>query len=134
MNQDSWISTVTMERELRWPPAPLTTDWTAAIASVHRLAALRPRLIAAGHGLPMEGEQATRAMEIFAAGFAPPRDGRYVRRPARADEHGVVSLPPPVADPMGGAIRGGAIAAAITGVALTVRRARRRSRRRLAFR
>jgi glyoxylase-like metal-dependent hydrolase (beta-lactamase superfamily II) len=129
MNQESWITTVTMERELRWPPAPLTTDWTAANASVHRLAALRPRAIAAGHGLPMTGDRATLAMEAFASRFVPPRDGRYVRRPARADEHGVVSLPPPVADPVGGAIRGGAIAAAVTGVVLTVDRARRRSRR-----
>jgi glyoxylase-like metal-dependent hydrolase (beta-lactamase superfamily II) len=133
MNQESWVSTVTLERELRWPPAPLTTDWTAANASVHRLAALRPRAIAAGHGLPMIGDDTTTAMEIFASHFAPPRGGRYVRRPARADQRGVVSLPPPVADPVGGAIRGGAIAAAATGVMLTVSRARRRGRRRAAL-
>jgi glyoxylase-like metal-dependent hydrolase (beta-lactamase superfamily II) len=132
MNQESWLSTVTMERELRWPPAPLTTDWTAANASVHRLAALHPRAIAAGHGLPMTGDDTTRAMQIFASHFAPPRGGRYVRRPARADQRGIVSLPPLVADPVGGAIRGGAIAAAATGVMLTVSRARRRARRRRA--
>jgi glyoxylase-like metal-dependent hydrolase (beta-lactamase superfamily II) len=133
MNQESWVSTVTLERELRWPPAPLTTDWTAANASVHRLAALRPRAIAAGHGLPITGDDTAGAMEIFASHFAPPRGGRYVRRPARADQRGVVSLPPPVADPVGGAIRGGAIAAAATGVMLTVGRARRRARRRAAL-
>jgi len=30
MNQESWLSTVMREPELRWPPAALTTDWTAA--------------------------------------------------------------------------------------------------------
>jgi len=133
MNQESWVSTVMRDRELRWPPAPLTTDWTAANASVHRLAALRPRAIAAGHGLPVTGDDTPRAMQDFASHFAPPRAGRYIRRPARADQRGVVSLPPPVADPVGGAIRGGAIAAAATGVMLTaVSRARRRMRRRAA--
>ena len=129
MNQESWIETLKMDRELRWPPAPLTTDWTAANASVHHLAALQPRAIAAGHGLPMTGEGVTLEMDGFASRFAPPRDGRYVRRPARADERGVVSLPPPVADPVGGAIRGGAIAAVVTGIVLTVSRSRQRSRR-----
>jgi glyoxylase-like metal-dependent hydrolase (beta-lactamase superfamily II) len=134
MNQESWVSSVTMKRELRWPPAPLTTDWTAANASVHRLAALRPRSIAAGHGLPMVGDDAPRAMENFATHFAPPRAGRYMRRPARTDEHGVTFLPSPVADPVGGAIRGGAIAAAVTGVVLSVSRAHRRNRRRAVLR
>jgi glyoxylase-like metal-dependent hydrolase (beta-lactamase superfamily II) len=134
MNQESWLSTVMRERELRWPPAALTTDWTAANASVHRLAALRPRAIAAGHGLPMTGDDTTRAMRDFALHFVPPRAGRYMRRPARADRRGVVSLPPPVADPVGGAIRGGAIAAAATGVMLTaVSQVRRRLRRTAAL-
>jgi hypothetical protein len=56
-----------------------------------------------------------------------------MRRPARADQRGVVSLPPPVADPVGGAIRGGAIAAAATGIVLTLSRVRRRIRRRAAL-
>jgi glyoxylase-like metal-dependent hydrolase (beta-lactamase superfamily II) len=133
MNQESWLATVMRERELRWPPAALTTDWTAANASVHRLAALHPRAIAAGHGLPLTGDDTARAMQNFASHFAPPRAGRYIRRPARADQRGVVSLPPPVADPVGGAIRGGAIAAAATGVMLTaVSQVRRHMRRRTA--
>lgn len=130
MNQESWISNVTLVRELRWPPAPLTTDWSAARRSVEHLAALRPKAIAAGHGLPITGEGAAAALERFSEQFAPPADGRYVRQPARADERGVISLPPPVADPVGGAIRGGAIAAAVTGLVMTVSRARRRPPRR----
>ena len=125
MNQDSWIANVTMDRELRWPPAPLTTDWAAATASIHKLAALKPRSIAAGHGLPIVGDAATSALENFAAGFAPPADGRYVRQPARTDESGVVSLPPPPPDPVGGALRGATVAAALTGVALAIRRRQR---------
>jgi glyoxylase-like metal-dependent hydrolase (beta-lactamase superfamily II) len=133
MNQESWVSTVVMERQLRWPPAPMTTDWSAARRSVERIAALRPKAIAAGHGLPMTGEAAAGELERFAEAFEAPADGRYVRQPARTDERGVVSLPPPIADPVGAAIRGGAIAAAVTGVVLSVDRARR-PRRRVAIR
>jgi hypothetical protein len=45
-----------------------------------------------------------------------------------------VYLPPTVADPVGGAIRGGAIAAAVTGIVLSVSRAQRHTRRRAVLR
>ena len=41
--------------ELHGPPAYLTPDWTAAWASVERLAGLRPKTVAVGHGKPLSG-------------------------------------------------------------------------------
>jgi glyoxylase-like metal-dependent hydrolase (beta-lactamase superfamily II) len=126
MNQDSWTTLVTMPRELRWPPAPLTSDWSAARTSLHRLAELRPSAIAAGHGLPMSGPEVAEQLERFARHFMPPRDGRYVRQAAFANENGVVSLPPPVPDPVGTAILAATATAATAGFAIALARSRRR--------
>lgn len=125
MNQESWVTTLTMPRQIRWPPAPLTTDWEAAGESVRRLAALRPHLLAAGHGLPMSGDHLADALENFARAFTPPQDGRYVREPAVADQRGVVHLPPPVADPVGAAMRMAGGAAAVVALIAAIGRARR---------
>lgn len=127
MNQESWVGTVTMPRELRWPPAPLTTDWGAAHDSVRRLAALRPRSVAAGHGLPLSGEYLADALDAFARNFMPPTRGRYVRQPARADQGGVTVVPPPVRDPVGALVRVAIGSAAVAALMLTVSRARHRT-------
>lgn len=115
MNQESWATTVTMPRELRWPPIPLTCDWGAARASVRRLAALRPHSLGAGHGLPMSGGHVADALQSFATELMPPAHGRYVDEPVLADERGLVAVPPSVPDPVGTTLRviGGA---AVVGV------------------
>jgi hypothetical protein len=89
-----------LRAEFSVPPAPLTTDWAAARESVERLAALRPRTVAAGHGPPVTGDSVADDLERFAERFTPPARGRYHDRPAIADESGVVEVPPPVADPL----------------------------------
>jgi glyoxylase-like metal-dependent hydrolase (beta-lactamase superfamily II) len=124
MNQESWIKTVTTPKELSWPPAPLTTDWPSAMHSVRRLADLHPSAVAAGHGLPIAGDVAA-SLNAFAAVMSPPAHGRYVRRPAIADETGVVAIPPPAPDPLGTALRVAAAAALTTGVVMATRRMRR---------
>ncbi|CAN5752948.1 MBL fold metallo-hydrolase [soil metagenome] len=126
MNQESWTTTITMPRELRWPPAPMTTDWDAATASIQRLAALRPHTVVAGHGLPIVGEQVADLMDTFASNFKRPSHGRYVRQPALADRRGVVDIPPPAADPVGSALRvaAGSAAMAALGLAVSLRRRR----------
>jgi len=126
MNMESWSTMVTMPQELRWPPAPLTTDWAAAADSLRRLAELRPHFIAAGHGVPMAGDQIADRLEKFARRFTPPPDGRYVREPAIADERGVVRIPPPVADPVGSAIWAVAGSAAVLAFIATAAGHRRR--------
>lgn len=125
MNMESWRTMVTMPRELRWPPSPMTTDWDAARESVRRLAALRPRAIAAGHGLPMTGDHIADELEEFAGAFHPPADGRYVRQPALADERGVVTVPPPVPDPVGSTMRIIAGTAAVALLMVSIGRVRR---------
>jgi glyoxylase-like metal-dependent hydrolase (beta-lactamase superfamily II) len=92
MNLDSLVATITKRRELCRPPVPATMDWERARRSVQLLAGLRPRVIAAGHGAPMEG--AADELQRLADHFPIPARGRYVREPVRADENGITYLPP----------------------------------------
>jgi len=121
MNLDSWTKTVTMPVELCWPPAPLTTDWNAARESVRRLAALGPRAIAAGHGLPFTEPHIAEALETFVETFRAPEHGRYVAHAVVADRGGIVELPPPVPDPVGRLLRGAAASAAVAALVMGVR-------------
>lgn len=98
VNQDSALSMFNLRSEFSVPPAPLTTDWSAARASVERLADLRPYTIGAGHGSPVRGPRVADDLERFAHTFTPPVGGRYSDRPAVTDERGVVSVPPPAPD------------------------------------
>jgi glyoxylase-like metal-dependent hydrolase (beta-lactamase superfamily II) len=117
-NQDSWVGMMTHKQVLRRPPAPFTTDWIAARRSIELLAGLNPSTVGAGHGIPMKG--IAEEFQRFAANFTPPRQGRYVNEPARADEQGVLELPPPVPDPLPKVAAGVGIAA-LLGTALIVR-------------
>jgi glyoxylase-like metal-dependent hydrolase (beta-lactamase superfamily II) len=101
--QESALAALTQKPEIHGPPAYFTSDWPAARRSVERLAALEPWRVATGHGPPLEGEEVLEGLRRLARDFdriAVPRRGRYVRQPALADERGVVSLPPPVPDPL----------------------------------
>lgn len=82
------------------PPAYATTDWHLARRSVEAIARLEPELLATGHGVPLRGAAMRSGLEALVRDFAlvMPEDGRYVREPARFDEDGVVSVPPPVPD------------------------------------
>jgi hypothetical protein len=124
MDMDSWVSQLTRKREFHRPPAPFTPDWEAARSSVEALADLEPSVVAAGHGLPVEGPHVAEELRGFAGRFSPPGTGRYVDQPARADEEGVRDLPPPVPDPLPRVVAGAAVAVAlvVAGVALTRRR------------
>lgn len=124
-DQEVWSSLVVKPRELHGPPAPLTYDWGAAVSSLQELARLRPTSIAAGHGLPIEGGLVADAFETFARTFAPPPDGRYVRQPLLADDHGLVRIPPPVPDPVGVMLRAVAVTAAIGSVVMLANNRRR---------
>jgi glyoxylase-like metal-dependent hydrolase (beta-lactamase superfamily II) len=99
MNLDAWSSYLTRKRELSRPSPPFTFDWETTRRSVERLADLEPRVVAAGHGLPIAGDRLAAELRGFAGRLTPPRRGRYVSRPPRADERGITELPPPVPDP-----------------------------------
>lgn len=126
MNVDSWIEQMRRRPELCKPPAPLTSDWEAAEESVKLIAALAPRAIGAGHGLPVAGEGLVDATRRFAATFAPPRHGRYVAAPASTGPAGLEWVPPPVPDPLARHAAGAAIML-LSGIGLAA--AGRRGRR-----
>ncbi len=94
---DKWSSQPTWPRELSRPPTPLTPDWEAACDSVQALAALSPKVIAAGHGLPMGGE----GLAAFALAMHEPAGGRYSGSPAEyAPDGSLADVPPPMPDPL----------------------------------
>jgi len=100
--QESLLGVVTRKQEVWRPPAYFTPDWESARRSVEELSWLDPRLVATGHGTPMDGPEMRLQLEDLVRNFGHymPMDGRYVRQPAVADETGVVALPPPVSDPV----------------------------------
>ena len=123
--QESALAVLSQRQEVQGPPAYYTTDWDEARRSVERLAALEPSVAATGHGVPMRGERGLRELQALARDFdrlARPAHGRYVHEPARTDASGVVSVPPPVADPLPKVLAGVAVAAAAAVAANAMRR------------
>jgi glyoxylase-like metal-dependent hydrolase (beta-lactamase superfamily II) len=118
--QESMLAALTQRPELHGPPMYYTTDWDAARESVRRLSTLEPEVAATGHGRPLRGPLMREALHTLAENFdmlAVPRRGRYVNMPAVADANGVVSVPPPVRDPLPGILMGIG-AAVVVGVAV----------------
>lgn len=99
-NMDSYVGIATQAQEIANPPAPFNYDWDACRTSVQQLAGLSPFTVGAGHGKPMSGPSVAEDMRQFVEHFTPPTHGRYIPTPARADETGVVSVPPPASDPL----------------------------------
>jgi glyoxylase-like metal-dependent hydrolase (beta-lactamase superfamily II) len=100
VNQDSMIGAITQAQQVSRPPAYYTPDWEQAWASVQKLADLNPRVLAAGHGNPMAGDEALQELRELARNFPIPDYGRYVQEPAQFDNDGIAYLPPPVSDPV----------------------------------
>ena len=115
MDMDSWTGLVSGRKVLARGGAPFITDWQATEASVKKIAALQPTVLGAGHGIPMSEPDLPTRLSRYAARFLPPRHGRYIRRPARADESGIVSLPPAPFDPVPFATAGALL---LVGIAL----------------
>jgi glyoxylase-like metal-dependent hydrolase (beta-lactamase superfamily II) len=100
VNQNSMRDVLSQRQQVSSPPPYYTCDWQSAERSVKRLAELNPRVLAAGHGIPMRGAQASTQLRALANNFPVPEHGRYVQEPARSDESGITYLPPPVHDPV----------------------------------
>jgi hypothetical protein len=125
------FSVLTQRQELAGPPAYFTIDWEKARRSVERIAALKPTLVATGHGQPMRGDGMPGELAELAREFdrrAKPEHGRYVDAPVETDENGVVTLPPRAGS---SAVRWGALsgvaAAAVAGTWLYRRYGRRKT-------
>ena len=100
MDMESWFGLATKVQKLSRAGAPFNSDWDATAASVRTLSALRPNVVACGHGVPISDSEAPARLERFAARFRRPRRGRYVATPAQTDEEGIVALPPAPFDPV----------------------------------
>lgn len=88
---------ISYTKKLTGPPQYFTTDWTAAAASVRKIAKLNPKALASGHGPAMRGRELQDALTELADTFesaAVPHHGRYVEHPAIANETGVTYVPP----------------------------------------
>jgi len=125
--QESLTWVVSQREEVWRPPAYYTPDWESAGASVRHLAALEPEHLATGHGRSMHGETMRRQLKMLAFQFSDvkPHTGRYVDRPAIADAHGVVSIPPRA--PLPRSWRVAAAVSAIGIVGLLLQRTARRN-------
>jgi len=100
--QESFFAALFKPEVVHGPPAYFTSDWDAARSSVRTVAQLSPDVAATGHGVPMRGNRLRRELNRLAQNFdriALPADGRYVRRPAVADNNGVLFVPPAVFPP-----------------------------------
>jgi hypothetical protein len=129
--QESVFAVMTQREELNGPPAYFTIDWQRAHQSTSAIAALRPSVLATGHGAPMRGPAMLATLTALARDFevrARPRHGRYVETPAVTDERGVVAIPPA---PRAKGVRWGAlsgVAAATFAGTWLIRRYARHSR------
>jgi glyoxylase-like metal-dependent hydrolase (beta-lactamase superfamily II) len=97
--QESAYAVATQSPEMHGPPMYYTTDWESARNSVRELSGLEPELAVTGHGPAMHGPAMRAALSTLARDFdsiAVPSHGRYIAEPARANEGGVTSVPPPV--------------------------------------
>ena len=80
--QESFLAVAKQTPELHGPPSYYTPDWDAARSSVNALADLKPRTIAAGHGLPMCGDEVPSQIGRLAREFdhyVLPRSGKYTK-------------------------------------------------------
>jgi glyoxylase-like metal-dependent hydrolase (beta-lactamase superfamily II) len=100
IDQDNMFSAISQARQVSRPPAYYTPNWDQARSSVKKLAELNPRVLAAGHGNPMSGDEALQQLHELARHFPVPEHGRYTDQPAQFDENGIAYLPPPVSDPV----------------------------------
>jgi glyoxylase-like metal-dependent hydrolase (beta-lactamase superfamily II) len=83
VRQDSLYKVLIQKEEVHGPPRYLTTDWAAAWDSVARLEKLNPKVVVAGHGQYMEGEELEKGLRQLVANFdrlAIPAHGKYVHK------------------------------------------------------
>jgi hypothetical protein len=94
--QESVYAAMVQSPEIHGPPRYFTVDWAKSRRSVELLAALEPELAVTGHGRAMKGPAMRQALAQLARDFdrvAVPEHGRYVDKPARAED-GSAYFPP----------------------------------------
>jgi glyoxylase-like metal-dependent hydrolase (beta-lactamase superfamily II) len=95
--QESVLSVMSQKEELNGPPKYFTSDWSLAARSVKKLAALKPEIIASGHGHTLYGPEIKKQLNKLSRHFwelGMPSSGRYVSEPALANDEGITYVPP----------------------------------------
>ncbi len=124
VDMDSYAGALTNQQKLWRAGTPFICDWAAAEESVLKLAELKPKIIACGHGTPMDVLYLPQRLHYFASEFPIPAHGRYVGEAAKTNERGVVRLPARPFDLMPWIAAISAIAAAIGYRAIRPRKTR----------
>ncbi len=124
IDQDSMIGMISKKPQVNRPPAYYTINWEQAHDSVRKLGEVSPRLLAAGHGEPMGGDEALWQLRELAEDFPTPTYGRYVKQPPIVNEYGVALMPPPVPDPVKRAAIGAIAAGTVAAIAVSLIRRR----------
>ncbi len=75
VDADSFFGVLSRKQKISRPATPVTPDWGAAERSVREMASLRPRVLAPGHGEPMEGPAVADVLAAFSEDFAAPGAG-----------------------------------------------------------
>lgn len=100
-DMDAWSTQMTWPRQIARPATPFTPDWESARSSIRALAAAKPTLVAAGHGLPIDRDDLPAVLRGFADAMPEPEGGRYQDDPAEYRPDGALArVPPPAPDPI----------------------------------
>lgn len=67
--QESFLSVLTGRKEVKGPPAYLTTDWKSAKASVDKLKNLNPEYVLPSHGAMMQSEDLKKHLAMLSEHF-----------------------------------------------------------------
>jgi glyoxylase-like metal-dependent hydrolase (beta-lactamase superfamily II) len=81
VDADSFSGMLSRRKKISRPATPVTPDWGAAKRSVREMASLRPRILAPGHGEPMEGPTVAEELAAFAEDFVAPSTGATSANP-----------------------------------------------------
>jgi glyoxylase-like metal-dependent hydrolase (beta-lactamase superfamily II) len=95
-DQESVYGSLTQRKTIAGPPAYFTIDWDKAERSMATLASLRPTVLAAGHGEPVAHLTLAADFAALARDFdsrVRPTHGRYVVKPAFAEDDPALELP-----------------------------------------
>ena len=65
VKQESSLSVLSQNEDIKGPPAYFTTDWDTAGKSIGKIRALRPELAIPSHGMPMKDDKLARHLDML---------------------------------------------------------------------
>jgi glyoxylase-like metal-dependent hydrolase (beta-lactamase superfamily II) len=95
--QESVLSILRQDGKVHRPPPYFTPDWDSARSSVEKLAALKPKIAATGHGPILQGEILEQGLDTLIEDWqrdAVPVNGRYSKRAPIIQSNRITNVPP----------------------------------------